>query len=91
LPNADEHVACLVSDRMRAAIRSTPLTTESGITLNVTASFGCAMLSADHPYASCAALLAEADRCLYAAKKAGRDRIVTSEHLLQENSQNAAK
>jgi diguanylate cyclase (GGDEF)-like protein len=85
LPNADEHVACLVSDRMRAAIKSTPLTTESGIALEVTASFGCATLSADHPYESCAALLEEADRCLYAAKKAGRDRVVTSENLRLEN------
>ncbi len=89
LPNADEHVACMVSDRLRAAIKAKPLTTESGVALDVTASFGCATLSVDHPYESCAALLEEADRCLYAAKKAGRDRVVTSEQIRLENKQSA--
>jgi diguanylate cyclase (GGDEF)-like protein len=89
LPNANEHVACMVSDRLRNAIASKSLTTDAGVALAVTASFGCATLSVDHPFESHIALLEEADRCLYAAKSAGRNRVVTAEKLQLENRQTA--
>jgi diguanylate cyclase (GGDEF)-like protein len=86
LPNADERVACMVSDRLRGSIASKPLATDMGIELEVTASLGCATYSVEHPYENHTALLEEADRCLYAAKRAGRNRVVTS-NILQLEAQ----
>jgi diguanylate cyclase (GGDEF)-like protein len=85
LPNADEHVACMVGDRLRDAIASQAMTTDTGISLEVTASFGCATLSVDFPYENHTTLLEQADRCLYAAKRAGRNRVMVAGRLQLEN------
>ncbi|HSW40065.1 MAG TPA: GGDEF domain-containing protein, partial [Acidobacteriota bacterium] len=84
LPNADERAARRVSDRMRTAIASQPPATVSGIAIEVTASFGCATTTAECPYESHTELLEESDRCMYAAKRAGRNRVVASERLRPE-------
>ncbi|MBL9213288.1 MAG: diguanylate cyclase [Opitutaceae bacterium] len=65
-----------VAERIAAALRDEPVVAGSAGPLAVTASVGVAALpgQADAP----AALVAAADRALYAAKAAGRDRVVAA-------------
>ena len=70
LPQADEHGALLVAERLRRAAREHPLA--SGARLSV--SFGIASFPRDGT--SSEALLQAADRALYVAKQLGRDRSV---------------
>ncbi len=72
LPGVGRDAALTLADRIRRAIASLEIGTASG-TLQVTASLGTATLG---PSAnSVIQLLAQADEALYAAKKAGRDRV----------------
>lgn len=61
-----------VAESLRAAIAGLAVPSPEG-SLRVTASLGCAVLTSST--GSLAALLAEADKALYAAKRAGRDRV----------------
>jgi diguanylate cyclase (GGDEF)-like protein len=74
LPGAGDPVAHAVAERLRAAVASTPLALQGGQTPErVTVSLGLAFLRAgDDP----TQLLGRADRALYRAKAAGRDRVV---------------
>ncbi len=66
----------MVVDRLRASLRLTATRySESG----VTASFGIAMLDADH--ATAEALAVRADQAMYRAKAAGRDRVAFTNDL----------
>ena len=62
-----------MAERIRTTIASTALDTRDG-PLRVTASFGIAMLEPDD--AGPETVLVRADRALYAAKAAGRNRVV---------------
>ena len=72
LVSADMVSACGIAETLRAAIAALAIPTAAG-ELRVTASFGCAGLKAG--VRSFAALLAEADLALYAAKRGGRNRV----------------
>ncbi len=72
LPGTDVNGAESLAERLRTILGNTPMTFESN-SLQVTASFGCAELSNE---GNVAAMMADADACLYEAKRAGRDRIV---------------
>lgn len=72
MPDADAQGAARVAERMRAAIAATPFAGPGG-PITVTASFGVAVAQ---PASSIEAALAYADTALYAAKAAGRDRVV---------------
>ncbi|MBM3570110.1 MAG: PleD family two-component system response regulator [Alphaproteobacteria bacterium] len=72
LPDTDLGGAMIVAERLRKAMAETPFALESGETVAVTASFG---ITISRPDDSGAALIARADKALYAAKAAGRDRI----------------
>jgi diguanylate cyclase (GGDEF)-like protein/PAS domain S-box-containing protein len=71
LPATDRGGAAVVADRVRAAVAAI-----TGLERRVTVSVGVATLVAAHP--DPAALLAAADAALYAAKHAGRDRVVAA-------------
>jgi two-component system, cell cycle response regulator len=78
LPDADRDTALEIAERCRAALADAPIRLSSGQRVTVTGSFGVAVLG---PHAGPAAareatgLLRRADRALYAAKHAGRDRV----------------
>jgi diguanylate cyclase (GGDEF)-like protein len=85
LPNADEQAAQMIGERLRGAIASKPLVVDNELEVSATASFGCATFSDKHPFESTGALLEQADRCLYAAKHGGRNRVVIPLQLEQES------
>ena len=63
-----------VAEKLRAAVESTPCRFEGNV-IPVTASFGVASFSAD-PDLTATSLYQQADERLYAAKRAGRNRVV---------------
>ncbi|WP_343733042.1 GGDEF domain-containing protein [Duganella sp.] len=65
--------ACLLAERLRAAIAEASLTLADGHILRVSASFGVA--SANGPQAALDDLLHAADLALYRAKRKGRNRV----------------
>jgi two-component system cell cycle response regulator len=67
--------ACLVAERLRSAIDSTPVVAE-GHALHVTASVGVA---AGEPGTPCDEVVGAADAALYRAKNSGRNRVQAAE------------
>jgi diguanylate cyclase (GGDEF)-like protein len=78
LPGSDEAGALRMAERVRQALEKERMVFE-GARLSVTASFGAAVWPADGREAP--ALLAAADRALYAAKQAGRNRVTAASQL----------
>ncbi|MCU0291104.1 MAG: diguanylate cyclase [Thermoanaerobaculaceae bacterium] len=74
LPDTDARAALAVAERIRGAIGGTPFACNSG-PIPVTVSIGASALAAGESVVPCQ-LLEEADRALYEAKRAGRDRVV---------------
>jgi diguanylate cyclase (GGDEF)-like protein len=75
LPGTDTAGAAIVAERIRRAFASCPIMSGRGEPLFVTASFGAAAYP-DVP--SKDQLVAAADATLYAAKRSGKNRVVTS-------------
>lgn len=78
LPGADEAGALHLADRIRSAVQQAELAFE-GARLAVTISLGVAVWPQDGQDED--TLLAAADRALYAAKQAGRNRVVAASTL----------
>ncbi|HEY0178332.1 MAG TPA: GGDEF domain-containing protein [Dokdonella sp.] len=72
LPDADEDAACAIAERLRLRVARSPFVAGAA-TLTPHVSIGVVALGART--ADLASLLREADLALYAAKRAGRDRI----------------
>lgn len=64
----------MVAERIRQKIEQTPHNIGTGPGLVVTMSFGCATFN-PQPYPDGGSLLKAADEALYAAKRAGRNRV----------------
>jgi diguanylate cyclase (GGDEF)-like protein len=80
LPNTTATQAGTIAERLRERIAQAAMRLEEGVPLALTASFGVAALEADPESDRVDAantLLRRADRALYAAKAAGRNRVVS--------------
>ena len=75
LPGSDLEGAVVVAERIRKRLEQTEISTPNG-PLKVTASFGVAAVSGPDCRGAAKELLARADAALYAAKRAGRNRVV---------------
>jgi diguanylate cyclase (GGDEF)-like protein len=72
LPNTGADRAKRVLDRLRRGLRRQRIRLHDNTALNVSASFGIATLSSDH---SVRTVIDHADQAMYAAKRAGRNRV----------------
>jgi diguanylate cyclase (GGDEF)-like protein len=78
LPGTDEEGALHLAERVRGAIQKHRLVFE-GARIDLSASFGASVWPSDGQEPD--ALLAAADRALYAAKQAGRNRVVAASQV----------
>lgn len=78
LPSTSLEGAVLVADRIRAALERHPITDPNRQIVTVTASFGVAELE---PGETVDQMVDRADRAMYAAKSAGRNRVLSTAQL----------
>ena len=79
LPSTSLEGAVLVAERIRATLEAHPIAYAAGQTLTVTASFGVAQLEAGE---TVDLVVDRADRAMYAAKSAGRNRVLSTAQLV---------
>jgi diguanylate cyclase (GGDEF)-like protein len=84
LPGADEKGARHLAERIRQAVGAAQVDVGPGQKASMTVSLGVGLWPSDG--AEPEALLAAADRALYAAKQGGRDRVVTAASLAADGS-----
>jgi diguanylate cyclase (GGDEF)-like protein len=75
LPNTSGAAAALVAERLREAVAGREHPIGDGVLIPVTISAGCATLSGQKHFPDSRDLVEAADRCLYEAKRGGRNRI----------------
>jgi diguanylate cyclase (GGDEF)-like protein len=78
LADADGRTALILAEQIRAAVARVTVATREGVDVRVTASAGVAADGPDHRAESADDLVDTADRALYAAKRAGRDRVTSA-------------
>ncbi|MDB5505644.1 MAG: hypothetical protein JWR75_282 [Devosia sp.] len=88
LPQTDLEGATIVAENIRRAIQAKELLKRSTSEKlgRITASFGVAMFTASDTSST---IIERADRCLYAAKHAGRNRVITETELAKSETQAA--
>jgi diguanylate cyclase len=84
LPDSSVEQAKAIVERIRAELAQHPVTLDDGRAIQITASFGIASL---HANCTIDEILERADRALYAAKAAGRNRVVVWDTQLHEQAQ----
>jgi diguanylate cyclase (GGDEF)-like protein len=77
LANADGEGAAIFAERLRQEVDATELGGESGASIHVTLSLGCATLGTHHQTPG--DLVSHADEALYRAKQAGRNRVASAQ------------
>jgi diguanylate cyclase (GGDEF)-like protein len=76
MPGVDSRGLRMVSERIRARIEEHPFALPDGQTLRCTISLGGATYSESNTYEDADALLNAADKCVYSAKRSGRNKVV---------------
>jgi len=84
MPGINGHELAPAADRLRIAVSSQPMEVNSHVALAITVSAGA--VSSPLNGTTAEELVAVADRALYAAKRTGRNRVVTGEGQLRELS-----
>jgi diguanylate cyclase (GGDEF)-like protein len=82
LPNTDEEGAKCAAERIRKSVSASARKISESQDFALTISLGCATCSRENQVGNAAKLLKEADRCMYVAKRGGRNRIVCSSEAL---------
>ena len=92
LPDTNPGTAISVLERLRTALAERPVGLEGGTSLPVTASFGVAQLALDgEGHGDVTDAIERADAALYAAKRAGRDRVFRwTPAMAMDNADDAA-
>lgn len=85
LANTSEKASLNLSRRIQEAVMVHPHMIDEVTKIAVTISVGCATFSTDQPFLSADELIEAADRCLYAAKTTGRNRVVSFDQLRSRN------
>jgi diguanylate cyclase (GGDEF)-like protein len=85
MSNTDVQDAAAIGEQLRTTIASKPQIIKDEIEIWIAVSIGCATHSRKHPFDDPKQLLREADRCLYFAKKMGRNRLVTMDSIPGES------
>jgi diguanylate cyclase (GGDEF)-like protein len=85
LPKTTAQEAGIIGERLLAAIASSPQLTENKKEIRITISLGCATYSRRHSFNDPKQLLSAADRCLYTAKAAGRNRLAMMDSTTAED------
>lgn len=75
IPDVGEDVARVIAERLRSTVAAEKCPIPGGESLAVTVSVGCATMTEQRPFKSAAELIESADRCLYTAKREGRNRV----------------
>ncbi len=83
LPETDEDLACQLVETLRMRIENKLRVSVGGKAVGITASFGVAMLESESDTAD--TLFKRADEALYKAKSGGRNRVVRSRKVPEEN------
>jgi diguanylate cyclase (GGDEF)-like protein len=86
LPGAGDKEAIDISMRILNAVQAQPHKIDDNVAITVTISIGCATMSASSDFSSAEDLIRSADRCLYAAKIGGRNRVIAFDQLPQNAS-----
>ena len=76
LPATDRPGAKIVAERLRKLLEKQDVLIKGGRALNVTASFGVATMDSEFTVEDPAELVGAADACVYAGKRAGRNRVI---------------
>lgn len=87
LPQSELQMGARLGERIRQALSAKPIAVSHGSSFEITASIGVACSSGTE--LSGMALLQKADEALYAAKRAGRDRVVCSGDATTEGAEKA--
>jgi len=77
VPNDESHETSVIAERLRSTMEHSRIDLESGIKLQVTASFGVALGGCES--LNWVNIFAEADEALYKAKASGRNKVVVSD------------
>jgi len=77
VPNDESHETGIIAERLRSAMEQSTIDLESGVKLQVTASFGVAFGGGES--LNWTHIFGEADEALYKAKAAGRNKVVVSD------------
>jgi diguanylate cyclase (GGDEF)-like protein len=77
LPNTGDEGALLVGERLRAAVSKKRFTISDILEVGVTISVGVATMSDRRIFPTEKELIDTADKCLYVAKSAGRNKVIT--------------
>jgi diguanylate cyclase (GGDEF)-like protein len=78
LPNTGEEGAKSAAERIRESVASSSPKVANSAEIGLTISLGCATFCGRSQFENGAKLLEEADRCMYVAKRRGRNRVVCS-------------
>lgn len=74
LPDSDCNTATRVANRLVSSLRKSPLLTDSGVSIFITASAGVAAHNDKYRFEDAKSLMRAADQVMYLAKTTGRDR-----------------